>query len=130
MARHPTLTCPTCRQPTPVHEFPEGRDEVSHFRRCPNCDLIVERDARPVNGARAGFQRIHSLPIPADLRNARNLPDDVQTAIPIVGYIDATTPDCTIHSPILEKWAKTATILSKLPPLVDTINDEETLCST
>jgi hypothetical protein len=129
MARYPTLTCPTCRQPAPVREFPEGRDDVSHFRRCPNCGRIVERDARPVNGARTGFQRIHTLPIPADLRNARNLPDDIQATIPIIGYVDATTPDCVIHSPILEKRARTATILSKLPPPVDT-NNEDAPCST
>jgi hypothetical protein len=34
-----------------------------------------------------------------------------QPTIPIAGYIDATTPDLTVHSPVLEAWAKTTPIL-------------------
>ncbi len=37
--------------------------------------------------------------------------NDIQFTIPIVGYIDATTPDLTVHSPILEGWARTAPTL-------------------
>ncbi len=37
--------------------------------------------------------------------------NDTQFTIPIVGYIDATTPDLSVHSPILEGWARTAPTL-------------------
>jgi hypothetical protein len=105
MSRHPTLTCSDCQHTAPVHEFPCDRDGLAHVHRCPACDLIVIRDGLPVNGASASFQRVHTLPITADLRNAQ---PDIQNTIPIIGYIDATNPDLTIHSPLLEKWAKTA----------------------
>ena len=40
--------------------------------------------------------------------------NDIQSIIPIVGYIDATTPDLSVHSPILEGWARTVPALFQM----------------
>ena len=36
---------------------------------------------------------------------------DKQTTFVVIGYIDASTPDLAVHSPLLEAWSKTAPIL-------------------
>ncbi len=40
--------------------------------------------------------------------------NDIQSIIPIVGYIDATTPDLIMYSPILEGWARTVPTLFRM----------------
>lgn len=40
--------------------------------------------------------------------------DTQSTIIPIIGYIDATTPDLTVHSPLLEGWARTVPALFQM----------------
>ena len=40
--------------------------------------------------------------------------DTQSTIIPIIGYIDATTPDLTVHSPILETWVGTGPALFRM----------------
>ncbi len=40
--------------------------------------------------------------------------DTQSTIIPIIGYIDATTPDLSVHSPILEGWAGTIPTLFRM----------------
>jgi hypothetical protein len=48
--------------------------------------------------------------------------DTQSTIIPIIGYVDATTPDLTIHSPVLEEWARAAPALFRM-------GDNECVCS-